>query len=629
MQTRKLEVVILAAGLGERFQKSGGPGHKALAPVWDSRGTLHLLLERLNSSSVNKDIRITILTGRFDADIRAAFEDVRIIYNPEHATDKLPQSLSRACICSDAPYILALFADTLYTQEAIETLVAASLLHAKESERSSEVRALVAVSPIKATFCKTAKNEIRVQIAPHGEVLRFNDQNSDWQMAHAVVWPKQYLPYLHDTAEAGCVHSQWQILQMIAEKTSRPSANAVHLSAFASYDIDTCDDLSALQHQHRIKPAHIKYFTKVVSKERTLNTKRDYLSGLIYHKQCESADAACHEFAMMQYLYRHRPDLVVAPTNLSGRCLKMEWVAGIRLFDLLRYLVGHPRDRAIRTILLDRCLDRLRDMQSLLTRDLESLVVMPYPFESKVIKLLQTITDLLGLPFTQEVQCELANMHLSWDAACVIPFRDATPKNILISIQDLSPMVDAQERLCRLSEAFEQDDSFWQKVPITDIDFTSTRELTTPEDDVISLMGHAITFRPEHKSYASQPLLSMFDPSPQRSDLTWFVRYLRFGGRKLLYKLLNPRGFRIRFRYDEPSFYFKQLPKCLSPAFKALYPSTFDLLLQIRDCAERYRGFIPDQNIHDPFLDSLGPIKADALEYYWQESPLELRESHG
>jgi len=135
-------------------------------------------------------------------------------------------------------------------------------------------------------------------------------------------------------------------------------------------------------------------------------------------------------------------------------------------------------------------------------------------------------------------------------------------------------------------------------------------------------MAHGMTYRPDHEALARQPLLAMFDPSLERTDLTWFVRYLRFGGRKLLYKLLNPKGFAVRFRYDEPSFYFEQLPQRLSPEFRASYPSTFALLIQLRDSAERYRGYLPDQRVHDPFLGWIGKQET-ALKHYWQESPLE------
>ncbi len=624
MQTTQLEIVILAAGLGERFQKCGGLGHKALAPVWDSRGTLHLLLERLASCIANKKILLTIVSGRFEREIWVAFPSVRIVHNPDYASCTLPQSLSLACANSSASSVLVLFADTLYTQQTLEILVETSSRHAIESEILDKASALVAVSPLNSLCCKNSKKETRVEIGAGGEILNFNDPDSDWQMAHAVVWPNSFFPYLFELAGLRGAHSQWQILQSIAGKILRPAARAIYLPAFASFDIDDCDDLLTLQHQHRIRTSHIEYFAKSVSKERTLNAQRDSLSGAIYQKRCESIGAAQHEFEMMQHLYSHRSDLLASPIGLSDGCLQLDYVGGIRLYDLLRCLIGHPREETIRAILLDRCIDRLRDMQSLLISKLECSAYLPYPFESKVIKLLITIADLIGLPFTKEVQRELAKMRHSWEESCVIPFRDATPKNIIIGIEKLSPLLGTKERTAQLTEVLKQDDAFWQDVPIIDIDFTSTRELTTPEDDVISLMAHGITYRSEHHRFTSQPLLDIFDPSPHRLDLTWFVRYLRFGGRKLLYKLLNPKGFAVRFKHDEPCFYFEQLPKCLSKNFISLYPFTFELLHQIRDCAERYRGYVPDQTAQDRFFQSLGLNEAKALQFYWQESPLEF-----
>lgn len=629
MQTRQLEIIILAAGMGQRFEQSGGKGHKALAPVWDSRGTLQLLLDNLAWTISNKDALVTIVTGRFDKDIATATSsrNIRLVHNARYAKETLLQSITRVCSQSPATSWLVLFADTLYSKQALEDLVRVSLLHAADSDTKKEVTALVAVSPIKIVDGKSSKNEMHVDINSKGEVLGFNNPNSAWQMAHAVVWPRKFLPHLLDATQAKLADRQWQVLQLIAEVTSRPAAEVIRLPFGATYDIDTLNDLHEQQHQHRIQPCHLEYFQKYISKERTFNSQRDSLSGVIYQKQCESVEAAKQEFLIMQSLYSQQPDLLVRPIKLAGQCLEMGFAAGIRLYDLMRHLLGHPRETAIRTILLARCMDRLRVMQDLIMTKSKAMTIAPYPFDSKVIELLKTLAELLGIPFTPEVQSELACMHIAWNASCVIPFRDATPKNIVVGIKSLSPLINANERGQSLSEILKKDDAFWQEVPLIDIDFTSTRELTTPEDDVISLLAHGMTFRPEHVEVANQPLLTNFNPSLQRCDLTWFVRYLRFGGRKLLYKLLNPRGFAVRFRYDEPSFYFEQLPQCLSENFRAVYPSTFVLLLQLRDCAERYRGYFPDQGVHDPFLASFDSNQT-ALKHYWQESPLEWIAQH-
>lgn len=629
MHSGQLEIVILAAGLGQRFEKSGGIGHKALAPLWDSRGTLKLLLERLASYILNKNILVTLITGRFQDDIVAAVanHNLRLVHNPDYAVETLLQSIARASTDTHADSLLVLFADTLYSKQAIETLIQASLLHAETAPTQAEATALVAVSRTPETNGSLLKHEIKVEITSVGEILNFNHPASDWQMAHAVVWPKQFLPDLIEAARTGRADHQWEVLQLIAEKTSRPAAKAIRLPTNATFDIDTFGDLHELQHLHRIEPQHLSYFLTHVSKERTFNSQRDTLSGVIYQKQCESVEAAKLEFLMMQSLHSHRPDLLVRPIKLSGRCLQMDFAAGIRLYDLFRHLNGHPRETAIRAILIDRCTDRLRDIQNLMLRTAENIRSAPYPFDLKVTELLKTMTALLGIPFTHEVNSELASMHIAWDANCVIPFRDATPKNIVVGIKSLSPLIDANERLRRLSAIMDKDDIFWQEIPLIDIDFTSTRELTTPEDDVISLMAHAVTYRPEYEKVINQPLLSHFEPSPKRTDLTWFVRYLRFGGRKLLYKLLNPKGFTVRFRYDEPSFYFEHLPQRLSEEFRVIYPHTFTLLLKIRDYAERYRGYFPDQSACDPFIASLDSHQSP-LDHYWQESPLEWVDQH-
>lgn len=621
MQKPQLEIIILAAGLGQRFERSGGQGHKALAPLWDSRGTLQLLLSRLRTCVASRDIPIQLVTGRFATEVEAALAgtDLRLLHNPAYASETLLQSLARAASTTDAAAVLVLFADTLYSLQAIEMIMQACEWRAEES-------ALVAVSPVAMASRADGRTETRVGMGMDGALVSFDDPASDWQMAHAVVWPRRFLAFLIGTAQDGSATHQWQVLQRLAETSALPAARMIRLPAHATVDIDTIDDMKLLRHAHRIKPEHLHYFAAHVSKERTLDTERDSLSGSIYRKHCESTAAAHHELAIMQRLHGQRPDLVMEPLGVTGRCLQMRFAAGIRLYDLLRHLGGHPRGLAIRRILLGRCSERLRDIQGLLLKDGEHIASAPYPFAAKIVNLLQTLTALLGLPFSQAVRAELVKMNIAWDACCLIPFRDATTKNMVVGIKTLAPQTPSTERARRLSLALEQDDDYWKQVPIFDLDFTSTRERTAPEDDVISLLAHSVTDDPAidvQQAVMATPLLPVFAPSIQRSDLAWFVRYLRFGGRKLLYKLINPQGFAVRFRYDEPCFYFERLPQRLSPDFSKRYPGVFALLLQLRDLAERYRGFIPDEGVHDAFLSSLADGEL-ARERYWQESPLEV-----
>ncbi|AWB33018.1 hypothetical protein DBV39_04000 [Orrella marina] len=295
-------------------------------------------------------------------------------------------------------------------------------------------------------------------------------------------------------------------------------------------------------------------------------------------------------------------------------------------------------------------------MQAVLLKESHSIASQPYPFSYKIIDLLTTLSELLSVSSSPSslasgstsgsvsrayslsgaVKAELEVMQTAWNRVSTIPFRDATPKNIIIAIPALVPiahLTSMTQREQALTELMDREDSFWESVPIVDIDFTSTRDLTVPEDDVISLLGHHSTVRFLQGEYERLPLLPGLEHSVERTDLAWFVRYLRFGGRKLLYKLLNPIGFAVRFRYDEPCFYFEQLPRVLSTEFRDRYPAIFGLLLRLRDHAERYRGEAFSDCAKDHYLAYLSRCDPTLSEssiqsWYWQESPLEWQTEH-
>ncbi|WP_159078787.1 NTP transferase domain-containing protein [Orrella marina] len=382
----QVEVVILAAGQGQRFEASGGQGHKALAPIWDQRGTLELLLSRLRKCGNQHEgqfgeprhLPVTVVTGRWADSIQAVAQryNANVVHNPDHANATLLQSLVYAikhrctnrvsgascvgcvrcgiCVCQ-ADRVLVLFADTLYSLKALQTLVQACMREAKSdpgleclstgqetrvstshhSQNPPQIRsqpcALVAISPAPAKHARlqvmsTAVRSVRaedargdsvdsrqasastdshytegawpeqtrVHVTDDNKVLRFDDPDSEWQMAHAVVWPRHMMTRLVeavDVAQQTNVSRQWQVLQQIIETASKPATSAVRavrLPAWSTFDVDTIDDLTALQHDHRVHQEHLEYFDSHVSKERTLGSEPDALLDQVYRKYCES-----------------------------------------------------------------------------------------------------------------------------------------------------------------------------------------------------------------------------------------------------------------------------------------------------------------------------------------------------
>jgi hypothetical protein len=102
------------------------------------------------------------------------------------------------------------------------------------------------------------------------------------------------------------------------------------------------------------------------------------------------------------------------------------------------------------------------------------------------------------------------------------------------------------------------------------------------------------------------------------------VRYLRFGGRKLAYKLINSQGFEIRFRYDDPIFYFRHLPLILSelcPGFVLDFGPLISLISSMGTVASNPGPADRELLRMDHFRAFYGHAGN-----YWPENPLQLEE---
>jgi len=167
-----------------------------------------------------------------------------------------------------------------------------------------------------------------------------------------------------------------------------------------------------------------------------------------------------------------------------------------------------------------------------------------------------------------------------------------------------------------------EDLSFWHAVPMCDIDFSSVIHLTSIEDDPISLHCHEWTYGSQPTDAASFVLDSCLGQvSAERTAASFLVRYLRFGGRKLAYYLVNPQGFKVRFAYDDPLFYFRLLPEIcedLSPAFSKEFADLIHVTELIYKAAK------------NPSRGDLSILEIDHVRMYhepfpfWQQTPLEL-----
>lgn len=613
------DVIILAAGCGRRFHQLGDNiPHKSLAPIWDERGTLELLLSQLKAAGLHGQ-QIWLTTGfAADAVVSAAqrvYPTLNIIHNTDFATDSLFHSLQKAiaAITDKSSAVWVLFADTLYSQEMLKRLMqlqadipAAALMQLPSDEptnvpvHADELR--------KSQYSQHFSKELKVKVA-HGHISAFNQEASQSThcMAHAVYWPRAYFPTILQAPSS--LNAQWQLLASV------PATTYVCVPPYSAQDIDTAAQLQQLR--PNISDHVYSYFQLDLNKDARNFIAADSLAGddgltASYLKRCENPEAAHHEAQVLKLLqqqaFAHVPNVYAQ----HGEILSTEVIHGIRFYDLLRQLTpNEQQQKRVRQILTARCHQRLTLQQQYFRTQPQLLAQPPYPFAVKVTQLLEALCSLLRLP--PPPADELAELAALWPAYCTVPFRDATPKNIIIAADEVRVTLTPTARRQALTELLSRPEHYWREVPIVDIDFTSTYHLTCPLDDFISLHGHAC-------NVVNNPFFQQIVATPSTElDLALLVRYLRFGGRKLMYLLVNPQGFRQRFRYDDPTYYIAALTKLLSADFTKQYPKLVECLRQIRDKAAIFEGFEPTPMAYDYCVQQHA-----VPQHYWQESPLEL-----
>ena len=298
----------------------------------------------------------------------------------------------------------------------------------------------------------------------------------------------------------------------------------------------------------------------------------------------------------------------------SNTAMTFNYYKGIRVFNflvLLKKLMGICNSdsdigeiRRIAQSLLKRCADK----QKLIQKQLYDLHkkstgalsrIQPYP-KSKIDDMVELFFACFNLDTIDQYQLrnELDLIYQEFSQNAKVPFRDSTTKNMIIndddgffyagkvleavfigdpksrrklSIEQLKS-IDAY-RLNYIKDLFEIGE-LQKKIleyPIFDVDFSSCIHLTTPSDDVISLKFHECTYE-----YSSYKLLDRWNDNTilKKSEshksiaATFIIRFLRFGGRKALYRIFLNKLHKKRFMYDNDVFYFEKLPEIIRHFWK-------------------------------------------------------------
>ncbi len=269
------------------------------------------------------------------------------------------------------------------------------------------------------------------------------------------------------------------------------------------------------------------------------------------------------EVNFLSYLRNHISFKIPSIIHHTDSYIVFDYIEGTRAFNLLIDLFEINKSKKSKSLftiaetLISVLSDHLKEFQSLFkTRNLRSQELKPYPAEKKLLNLYRVLGQVLSLEIDED---SITKISQNYQASCTIPFRDATPKNIILNIPELhqgrfKSRKDRLTKVASLTNSGQLLNSI-SSDSIYHIDFTGCRHLCPISDDWVALHHH-------QSSGWIDPKMRILEKYNSISDLcTVFVRYSRFAGRKLAYRLLNKNGHRIRFGFDNEATYFETLAK--------------------------------------------------------------------
>jgi hypothetical protein len=249
-----------------------------------------------------------------------------------------------------------------------------------------------------------------------------------------------------------------------------------------------------------------------------------------------------------------------SPENLT-----FEYIAGTRAFNLfmdLKILYRQTRDQRFLASALQLAFllaEDLKEFQRVVVSDpvLQSLR-RSYPAREKLANVYRLLISALPstIPF-ESIAEDLDRIAVPYCEHTAVAFRDATPKNVILLIpalyqtrfqtyhqrlEQIQQMVFSGEMTSRLIQEH-----------VYHIDFSGCLFGCPMSDDWVALRQH------EGTEWLS-PFLPDVETEESPLDLcVKFVRFTRFGGRKLAYRLFNRDGYQIRFHHDHEAYYFQGL----------------------------------------------------------------------
>lgn len=288
----------------------------------------------------------------------------------------------------------------------------------------------------------------------------------------------------------------------------------------------------------------------------------DLAGSKVLRRFADNSTTIQEELAVINRLQEQAPFRIPEIQEHTSRYIAFRYIEGTRAFNLLmdlKTLYRNEKEAVYRDLalqLMDLLEDDLRSFQAVTMRDAVFTADHPtYPVREKLSALYRILTSILpGTCDFLEIAEDLERIAALYIQNATNPFRDATPKNVILEIPALfqQRFTSYEERLAALKEMCLSGalNRYLEKETIFQIDFSGCKFLCPQGDDWIALNEH------ESSAWlrsANRP------PSPGEGLAglcTKFVRFSRFGGRKLAYRLLNYEGYKVRFMHDNEAYYF-------------------------------------------------------------------------
>lgn len=311
-------------------------------------------------------------------------------------------------------------------------------------------------------------------------------------------------------------------------------------------------------------------------------------SGKVLRKFNTSIEEYKNEIKVIDYLINEGltgiPRIIEHNFNDSTPYIDIEYFDGIRVYNLLAYLrefeIAYPslseKIVQLRNLLKAKCLERQKKIQAALIKwahENSKTAIYPQDKLYNIVNILSEVMEMKNINL-QKLQIELKQIITDFEKIATVPFRDSTTKNMVIYLPELylenymtgkhdALEADEKRKKVVLEKLLSDNYSDIENAQIIDFDFSSCEHLTSVFDDPIGYNCHEI----------------LWNGIPNKDKLFWngysenlggkeiaisfIIRYLRFGGRKMCYHIFHPDAYKYRFKYDNENFYFNNLKNIL------------------------------------------------------------------